>query len=516
MKKALKPILLTLLVMGALTGGAVFLLTGGSGTTSEFTKRIAAEQNDQEASRGYRFDTDQGAVPLLTSGEDKNVLNFDSQNPYQISTSTEARARLDRLIKRTTATLESPIIAANPFGTNENTFYFYFETSYRGMIRYTVMVADEAISDHVRYVNNGKENNLSQTHEFTVSGLVPGMKNYIKIEVLDSTGAQRESQVYKCDVPGSQASVRLSMQEGRSKELCESGLFFVFPANDKKIYAYDNAGVLRNTVQTETGHGRRIYQSGDSVLYQVSDTKLAKVSALGQVTGVAQVSGYGKIRDFAYDGYEYVYCLVNKKKRDVLLSVSIQTGQVKEVFAFPKGVKTVSMTTPQAGSIYVACGNPQGLVKLEALTGKTPKVAFVLGKKSDWRKAGWKKKTTEDQTVVRWNMANTLLNLDETQQTAGKTQISAYVSDNGKGTGLQFGVDEGQKSVEVKNSFPVGQGGSCGCQAYGKHFLISGNGNGTYEEYDKEGNVTRQFSLGRAMENVVKLSLNGMCFYGGE
>ena len=515
MKKALKPILITLLALGVLTGGAVFLLTGSNGTSDEFAGRIAGEQNDQGNNRAYRYDTDKGAVPLLTSGENKNVLNFDSKTPYQVSASNEARARLDRLIKRTKATLKTPIIAANPFGTNENTFYFYFETGYRSMIRYTVMVADESIYDHVRYANNGKEDNLSQVHEFVVGGLVPGMTNYIRIEALDSTGACRESETYKYDVPASQMPNHLTMEQGRSEELCENGLFFVFPEKDSRIYAYDNAGVLRDVVKTESSHGKRIYQSGDCVLYQVSDTKVARVSAIGRVTGTAQLSGYGKIRDFAYDGYEYIYCLGRKKKRDCLVAVSLQSGKSREVFSFPKGVSTVSLTAPEAGGLYLACQNPRGLVKLDALTGKKPFVSFILGRKNDWKKAGWKKKAAEDKTALRWDLAAATLNLVEGRP-EGKAGISAYVADNGKGTGLSFAVDEKKKTVEVKNSFPVGKGGACGCQVFGRHFVISSLSGGNYEEYDREGNVTRQFSLGSPMTGVVKLSLNGMCFYGGE
>lgn len=70
-------------------------------------------------------------------------------------------------------------------------------------------------------------------------------------------------------------------------------------------------------IPTESFHGHRITASDDCILYQISEDKVAKVSALGRVTGVVQMKGYGKIRDFSYDGYDEVYWLGKKKKMSI-------------------------------------------------------------------------------------------------------------------------------------------------------------------------------------------------------
>ncbi len=515
MKKVLKPVLLTLILLTALTGVAVFFLFNRGGVADEFAKRIKTEQSDQNADRAYRYDTDKHATALVKAGEGKNVLNFASQAPYQVSVSKAARERLDRVIKRTDATLENPIIAANPFGTCDTAFYFYFETAYRGMIRYTVTVASEQIPDHVRYINNGQENNLSMVHEFTVNGLVPGMRNYILIEVLDSAGAMRESHTYKYDAPKSAVPVKIGFQKGRSGELLENGLFFVFPQKDKKIYAYDNAGILRNTITTESGHGKRIYQSGASILYQVSDTKVARVSALGQVTGTVGINGYGKIRDFSYDGYDNIYALVTKKKRDYLVAASFQTGKQTVVYSFPKNVSAGSLTAPKAGSLYVSCQKPSGLVKLSAITGKSPGVSFVLGQKKAWGKTPLKKKVKEDKAASRYDMAQTTLFLQEDSSNGTIDKIAAYVKEQGKGAGVLFSVDGKKKETQAEENLPIHYPGFCLAKDYGNHMILSVLGAGTYAEYDKQGEVTRQFSFGAPLSAVTKLVLNDMCFYGG-
>ncbi len=176
MKKAGKLIIVTLLILSGLTAGAYFCSKDAKTVRRTNLKTVWQEQSDNQTDRAYQYDMPDKATVLATDGEDKNVLNFESNFVYQVSNSNEARARLDRLIKRTDADFDNPIIAKNPFGTMENSFYFYFHTSFRCMVRYTITVDDETISDHIRYVNNGQENNLAKEHEFLVEGLLPGKR----------------------------------------------------------------------------------------------------------------------------------------------------------------------------------------------------------------------------------------------------------------------------------------------------------------------------------------------------
>lgn len=521
MKKVRRTIILTLLIMAALTAGLYYLLTrAGSTVSDEFDSRIAQDQSDQTENRAYLTEMEQNAVPLQLSGDNKNVLNFDNKTIYDKAVSTAARERLDRVIKKSDPTFEKPVIAANPFGTNLNTFYFYFTTDTPLMIRYTITVADRSIPDHIRYVNNGREHNLSETHEFTVSGLVPGMTNFIVIDVLDGSGDEKKSCVYRYDAAAAGVSTRLSFQTGNSKDSTRNGMYFVFPDKAKEICAYDNSGTLRNVTRTESGHGSRIYQSGDCVLYQVSPTKVARVSAIGQVTGTAEVKGYGAMRDFAYDSYDNIYSLVQKKKRDYLLATSFQTGKTKVVYAFPKQVHAVSLAMQGGGTAYIACSDPKGIIKIEALTSQAPRVALILGKKSDWKKIpsaknSWKEKVTKDTDPANWDTSLAVLNLVEGRSDGVTDTISAYLRSQGKGTGVVFTVDGKNKSTKMDHSFPTGGSGKNGCEVYEDHFLISDFDKGTFAEYDERGKVTREYTAGTPLSAVYKLSLNDMCFYGG-
>ena len=156
MKKFLKIFIITTLLILIPAGAAVYFLSKSDDKTGEFDSHRRQEQSDQSDAHAYKFETDSLSTPLARDGENKNVLNFDANNPFTIANSQASRDRLDRLIRRMDASFEEPIIAYNPFGTMPNTYYFYFKTNFKCMVKYTVTVADEKVADHIRYVNNGE------------------------------------------------------------------------------------------------------------------------------------------------------------------------------------------------------------------------------------------------------------------------------------------------------------------------------------------------------------------------
>lgn len=509
MKKKIKPILVTFLVLAGLTAGGYYFLTNQqNGPSGEFQKRMKEEQNDLGNNRSYRYDMERSAIPLETTGEQKNVLNFQNNTVYDVQQSNIDRERLDRLIKRSDADFENPIIALNPFGTNENSFYFYFTTAYRCMIRYTITVEDETIYDHIRYVNNGQENNLSKQHEFVVSGLIPGKTNYIIIEQLDSSGSMREEKTYKFTVPEGNAPVQIPVNPGYSKDESKEGMFFVFPKDKKEILTYDNQGILRNVTKTETAHGKRIYQTNDSVLYQVSQDKVVRVSSLGRVLGVAKISGYGPIKDFSYDGFDEMYSLAKKNKRSYLLATSMKTGATRVVYSFPKGVEAGSISTPRGGQIYTTSEKPSGVICLDAITSARPKLLYVMGRKADWKKKAGKKKIVEDKEVATWDTRNSWIT------SVSEHRFSLLVDKKGKATGMYGQADAKKKKWNTLVKQEFGGNTANGIQVQDEHMILTDIAEGNFAEYDAEGKVTRMFRYGSPVTAVVKLTLEGICFYG--
>lgn len=504
-----KTILLTLFALLGITAAIYYFVTNyQGGSAGEFAQRIKEEQSGLKEQRAYQFDMDRRAIVLETAGEKKNVLNFSHNPVYDVGQSNLSRERLDRLINRTDADFQEPIIALNPFGTSENSFYFYFSTAFRCMVRYTITVEDESIQDHVRYVNNGQVGNLSRKHEFLLSGLIPGRTNYILVDLIDSTGSKREGKVYKFTPKDAGVTEKIAVERGYSKEDGETGMFYVFPKDKKQILAYDNQGVIRTIINTQTLNGKRIYQTPNSILYQITDNQVARISSLGRVLGVVTIRGYGNIADFSFDGFDDIYSIGNKKGYCYLLSTSIKTGKTRVVYRFPKEVQISSLSTPQNGGLLLTSVNPSGLIYMDALAGIKPEILCVFGKKSEWKKIVGKKKVVEDKEVVKWNTEKARIS------SVDETNVSLLVKRDGKATGVCARMDVKKRQLKILSRQMLGGSEANHLQVVGDHMILTDIANGNYAEFDKEGKVTRKFSYGSPVTSVEKLTLEDVCFYG--
>lgn len=538
MKKIIKPVIITLLILAAGTAALIYFLMSGSKETGEFDERRYNEQSDQTDSHIFRSDMASLATELATEGDNKNVLTFDNSNAFSVSHSKAARERLDRLIRRSDPTIENPIIALNPYGTMPWCYYFYFKTPSPCMIRYIITVEDEKIADHIRYVNNGEVKNITDTHEFVVGGLIPGRKNFIQIELIDSNGSHRNEVTYQVDVPGAMLPDVIPHERGHSDLRLQNGVFFTMPKNDRQIYIYDNNGVMRGVVATESAHGTRLFVNDGSAVYQVSHTKVIRVDRMGQITGAASILGYGDILDFAYDGFENVIALVKKGKRYYLARSSMQGGKTTEVYKFDKGMDVTSIAGVSEGRLYVSLSSPAGLMRIKGLVSKSPQPDLVIGIKNDWKKTSVKKKVYDptqvkksdaatgaaakepqkDAPLTGWDMGDTVLNLIGDESGKASDVLTFSVVKDRLVHAVRLRIASGKKikdtsvttelDKETEDSGRVlvewGDRGSC---------IIANCNKGMFEERDEEFKVTRQFKLDRELEGVVKRSLQGFCFY---
>ena len=555
MKKILKILIVTSILMAGIGGGIVWFLSKGGEEVGQFDSRRHLDQSDQEDEHAFRYDTDALATPLERDGENKNVMNFDEINVFSTSHSKNSRERLDRLIRRSNPDFNQPLIAYNPFGTMPNTYYFYFKTQSPCMVRYTVTVEDEKIPDMIRYISNGNPKNMSTEHEFVVGGLIPGMKNYIVMELLDENGSHREDITYKVDVPDMQASTRIQYEHGKSDFRLDNGLFFLMPKKDKDIYIYDNNGTLRGRMDTESGHGRRVYVNDSYIVYQVTATHVVRVNKLGQIEGMALFTGIGEILDFAYDDYENIFALIKNGKRYQIVRSSMKGGKTQLVYTFEKESKPTSISSVVGGNLYVSMAEPMGIMRIDGLLSERPKVKLVVGLKADWKESTLKKrvidptvpkkkKKTEDdkdkkdkdgeeteevasgeavkvapevqkeKPLINWNMENTLLSLVKEESDTKTDTLTFAVSKNRLVYAVKMQITAKSKEVNLLLDKETEFDGNVIVQWLKSGHCIIGNGSrGTYEERDGDFKVTRDFTCGMEFDGVWKYSLEGFCFY---
>ncbi len=563
MKKLLKTVIITVIILGALTGAGIFFLTRSGDEVGDFGTRRHLQQSDQEDNHAFRYDSENLAIPLVREGEGKNVLNFDEYNVFSVGHSKSCRDRLDRLIRRSNPDFEKPIIAYNPFGTMENTYYFYFKTQSKMMVKYTITVEDERVPDHTRYVNNGAVKNVSTVHEFTVGGLIPGMTNYIILELLDENGGHRDDMIYKVDVPDiSVMPVKVAHERGKSDYRLQNGMFFMMPKDDKKIYIYDNNGYMRGMMNTESAHGRRICTTDSNVVYQTAGTHVVKVNRIGQIEGVAIFMGITEILDFCYDGYDNVYALVKDKKQYKIVCSSTAGGRTKDVFIFPKGIKVTSIVSVNGSKMYASTASPMGIMRIDGLMSTNPKVGLVVGITSDWATTPYKKKIVDptapkkekkkdddkdkkkndkdesseedeseeaasgeavlvapeekkDPPLVGWEMKDSVLYLVD-DESSGKTDVLTFAVEKSRLIhAVKLQIDGKKKEAKLLLDKETEFEGQVFMQWIDHGYCTIANGTrGTYEERDADFRVTRSFTFGKEFDGLWKYSFEGMCFFG--
>ena len=572
-KSKLAPVILTLLVLSGITAGAYFMLTKSGDEKSDFDVRRRDEQSDQMDEHAYRYDTDQLAIELVREGDNKNVLNFDDNDVFSVDHSKESMDRLERLKRRSNPSFEEPMIAYNPFGTSPNTYYFYFNTPGRCMIKYTVTVADEKIPDHIRYVNNGQTKNLTTEHEFAVGGLIPGMTNYIILDMLDETGSHRQDITYKVDVPESLQPASLRTERGKSEFRLKNGLFFVLPKNDKLIYIYDNIGNQRGIVATESGHGNRVFQTEGNLVYQVAPNKVVKINNLGAIEGLAVFETEGEIFDISYDGYENVFALVKDAKGYRIVRTSMEGGATTQVYRFDTGVIPTSVSEVSAGNLYISTSSPSGIMRLDGLISQKPRVGLVIGIKSQWKNTSVKKKVkdptatpkpSEDEEEAKgddegkedageadaeaeeggeteeadadtegvtssaadmtttsgsipldgWDMENTLLTVFADESDGVRDTLTFTVKKNRVIHAIKLLIDGKKKnSTVVLDKETEFDGRVTASSIDWGSFVITNKTRGRFEERDKDFKLAKSFAFSNELDGVWKYSLERMCFY---
>ena len=143
---------LLLLCLSALLGGSVFTGCGSSDGAGSST----ADENENS-----------GILTLESAGEIDEIYTTDDQ--------TNVSDELRSLRESGSYTLDSPLIVAEPYGTNTPGLYLWFTTDTPATISYTVSA--EGCSDFPRELYGDS----STEHEYLLIGIVPYTLNTITL-----------------------------------------------------------------------------------------------------------------------------------------------------------------------------------------------------------------------------------------------------------------------------------------------------------------------------------------------
>ena len=296
--------------------------------------------------------TQNNLVNRLTSatGSTIHILNYSDlaiekmADVYQLSTQEKIQEQLLQLIESQTPTFTQPLIVSNPFLTNTTGLYLAFSTDEAVKISYRIDA-----QGYPSFEKNLKQNEeYATSHQYQIIGCIPNVDNLITLTATTQDGQQQQMQFHYTPPKlstTSEMNYQLSKQE--SDESLSEGLFAVIgnQAGEKATYLVDNDGYIRAEMPIVNYNSMRlVFNNQQEMFMAVSDSKIVKLNALGQVKQVLDLSNtdYLLHHDYILNDKNQLIALATsktaKKKagyvEDRIITIDLSTQEVTEIANF--------------------------------------------------------------------------------------------------------------------------------------------------------------------------------------
>lgn len=508
------------------------------------------------------------------SDNEANVMNEKQKKIYEKIKKTynaeEQQKIADELEKKKESqeyTLSNMLIEYNPFGTNTQSLYVYFETDSAVKVSYTIHVKEDDIADFSRNVYQDEE--YQKEHEFQVIGLIPDTENTITFYITNEDGSTDTKEiVYEMGSLYGEEAVQLDTDVKQSADKLEDGMYVVL-GNDSPsmdfMYYYDNNGVLRGEVPLLGYRSHRLIFDENSMYYSISEKKMAQVNRLGQVTKVYDLGNYKLHYDYVFDENGNMLILATDTTQDsvedIVLKLDVNSGEVTEVLdlgdLFGEYKKTcvknssdeldwMHINTIQYignGSVLLSSRETSTIIKVDNIYDG-PVVSYMIGEKDFWKDTsyvGLLLNKKGDFTIQGGQHTITY----ETDESLSDGQYYLYMFDNNIGIsetrpdydwssiGLKVSsavdgknskyykylVDENEGTFELVDSFKVPYSGYVSsAQETGDNVLVDSGLKGTFTEYDVDHKaiVTYKMDYEKFIYRVFKYKFDGFYFEKSE
>ena len=505
------------------------------------------------------------------SDNEANVMNEKQKKIYEKIKKTynaeEQQKIADELEKKKESqeyTLSNMLIEYNPFGTNTQSLYVYFETDSAVKVSYTIHVKEDDIADFSRNVYQDEE--YQKEHEFQVIGLIPDTENTITFYITNEDGSTDTKEiVYEMGSLYGEEAVQLDTDVKQSADKLEDGLYVVL-GNDSTsmdfMYYYDNNGVLRGEVPLLGYRSHRLIFDENSMYYSISEKKMAQVNRLGQVY---DLGNYKLHHDYVFDENGNMLILATDTTQDsvedIVLKLDVNSGEVTEVLdlgdLFGEYKKTcvknssdeldwMHINTIQYignGSVLLSSRETSTIIKVDNIYDG-PVVSYMIGEKDFWKDTSYVSLLLNkkgDFTIQGGQHTITY----ETDESLADGQYYLYMFDNNIGIsetrpdydwssiGLKVSsavdgknskyykylVDENEGTFELVDSFKVPYSGYVSsAQETGDNVLVDSGLKGTFTEYDADHKaiVTYKMDYEKFIYRVFKYKFDGFYFEKSE
>lgn len=308
------------------------------------------------------------------------------------------------------------------------------------------------------------------------------------------------------------------------------------------MYYYDNSGVLRGEVPIIGYRSHRLLFSEEDMYFSISETEMARMDELGQVTAVYDLGQYELHHDYVFDDDGNILLLATDTEQDsvedVIVRLDVSDGTVEEVLdlgdlfgSYKEAcvensdgeLDWMHINTIQwmgDGQVLLSSRETSSIIKVADLYG-TPSVDYmisdpavwsdtewaglVLEKDGDFASQGGQHSITyvEDESLPEGQyylyMFNNNIGVSETRPDFDWSIIDGIQSEAVDGTTsyyYKYLVDETSGSYELVESFELPYSGYVSSvQEIGDNVVADSGMQGIWGEYDSENDLIRSFTM---------------------
>ncbi len=298
----------------------------GCGSTDSSASSETAEENESETANA-----DNGILTL--------DLSSDIDEIYTAAYQESADSELLSLREADSYSLDSPLIVANPYGTNTTGLYLYFTTETPAEISYTVSA--EGYDDFTETLYGG----YVTEHEYLLTGIVPDTVNTITLTATDQDGNVIGTKEFEYDAPsllGSEENIQLEITEGDSDSELSDGLYTMLGNRSTEdneqvdfILLYDNNGTIRSEIPVKSYRACNILFGEDEIYYSTSADEIAVMNRLGKITEIYSMGEYQLHHDYIFGSDNDLLVLASEEdaetEEDLILRVDLSDGTITEL-----------------------------------------------------------------------------------------------------------------------------------------------------------------------------------------
>ena len=532
-------VVLFLLVISGLSYGAVVFIRGLN------EKIVESQLNDED----WLADN----VEVVKNGSlGKNIYSVSKPDTVEVFDMVYQEVIQDKLdvLLEDEYSFDEPLMIYNAYGTNSLGLNLYFTTDVNREVSYTIHVDDKDINDFSRTLSNGEDGNVTKNHAYQLIGLIPGEENEVTLTLKDEAGKTIDTNEFTVDLSdiSVNAEKKLEVTEGDSKEELSNGLYSMLGNDsDEQDYLalYDNDGILRMETEIVGYRAHRILFRNGKMYYSVSQTRIAEVNPLGQVTEIYRTGHYQLHHDYVFDNDGNLIVLANNTEKeteeDCIIKIDLDTKAVTEVIdfedMFESYVETCELDTTGSrdegedgldwlhinsivwldGDVLLSSRETSSIIRVNNIE-EDPELVYILSNDKFWNDTEFSDYVYEQKGDFKIHAGQHSLNYQATNEN-GVYYITFFDNNYGRSNsqpkfdystvGIDnhnpfkgdksyyyvYRVDENQKTFELVDSFDVPYSGivsSVQPMSNGNVVVDSGTA-GIFGEYDEEHNLIKQF-----------------------